>query len=181
MGKLQDLKALTEISRNKKRQLCEELHAVNKEQYSGKYRGKATCNAVFVLMSKGQSMVQVASFLGVTTRTLRNWFSDPRKPEFKEAVERGKVAAEAFWEDIGMRGMVGEIKDFKPATWQFYMKSRFHQDWADINRSEIEIKNGPTKLSDEEIEDKIKEYSSMLDKAKEKEYNNDASDEADED
>lgn len=43
------------------------------------------------------------------------------------------------FETIGMQGMTGQIKDFNPTTWIFWMKNRFRESWRDSYEQKHEV------------------------------------------
>lgn len=99
------------------------------------------CDLVIKLMKKGHSKLFVAGELGISRDTLYEWCR--RYPEFSDTIKVGEMKSYAYWEDLGMRGMMGKVKGFKPSLWIFTMKARF--GWRD---------NSPIKTSRDEL-DKI--------------------------
>lgn len=99
------------------------------------------CDLVIKLMKKGHSKLFVAGELGISRDTLYEWCR--KYPEFSDTIKVGEMKSYAYWEDLGMRGMLGKVKGFKPSLWIFTMKARF--GWSD---------NSPVKMIEDEV-DKI--------------------------
>lgn len=105
-------------------------------KYDSKY-----CDLVIKLMKKGRSKLFVAGKLSISRDTLYEWCR--KYPEFSDTIKVGEMMSYAYWEDIGMKAMMGKYKGFRPSLWIFTMKARF--GWRD---------NSPVKSSDDEL-DKI--------------------------
>lgn len=99
------------------------------------------CEVAIKLMKKGHSKLFVAGKLGISRDTLYDWCR--RHPEFSDTIKAGEMMSYAYWEDIGMKAMMGKYKGFRPSLWIFTMKARF--GWRD---------NSPIKSFDDEL-DKI--------------------------
>ncbi len=99
------------------------------------------CEVAIKMMKKGHSKQSVAGKLGISRDTL---YECCRKhPEFSDTIKVGEMMSYAYWEDLGMRAMMGKVKGFRPSLWIFTMKARF--GWRD---------NSPLK-STEDITDVI--------------------------
>ena len=120
-----------------------------------KYRPEM-CSTVVKLMSDGKSVTQVAASLGVARNKIYKWAKDEDKPEFKEAFQLGQTMSEAWWEDFGRRGTMGELPNFKPVSWIYTMKCRFRDRWMDRTESKIEFSDAAKDLSNKELEEKLK-------------------------
>lgn len=81
------------------------------------------CHIAYNLLAKGYSKEAIASTLGVNKDTLYQWVL--KHKEFSDTIKRGEAASQMFWEDIGIRGMNGQIKGFNASVWIFNMKNRF--------------------------------------------------------
>ena len=114
----------------------------------------AFCDLVIKLMQKGHSKLFVAGKLGISRDTLYEWCR--RYPEFSDTIKAGETMSYAYWEDLGMRGMMGKVKGFRPSLWIFTMKARF--GWRD---------NAPAKRIDDEL-DKIEKELEVKEKANRK-------------
>jgi hypothetical protein len=91
-------------------------------KYDPKY-----CNQVVSLMIKGLSKDAVAGQLGISRDTLYEWCQ--AHEEFSDSIKIGEAKSRYYWEKIGMDGMIGKVKGFRPAVWIFIMKNRF--GWRD--------------------------------------------------
>lgn len=119
---------------------------------------KQICKELIAAMRDGDTMAEVAANLGVSIRSLYRWASDPKKPEFKEAMELGNTLAEAYWVKLGRKGMMGEIKGWNQVSWLFYMKCRFQ--WKETQV--LETPNNQPKLTKAELDKRIAEYTKSL-------------------
>jgi hypothetical protein len=90
---------------------------------------EAMCEIAEQLLSKGKSIARVATNLSVCRDTIYDWRD--KHPEFARALQRGKDACQAYWEDIGEQGVKGEIDKFAGTSWMFTMKNRFRSDYKE--------------------------------------------------
>lgn len=60
---------------------------------------------------------------------LKNYPVDFDTDRILQAERKGRL----FWEKIGMKGMMGEVKNFKSRVWEFNMKNRYQ--WRDSLRN----------------------------------------------
>lgn len=112
------------------------------------------CVEIIELAEIGKTITQIAAHWHVTEEDVRGWTEDSDKPEFKKAYEVARVCSEAYYEDIGQKGMKGKISDFKASAWAQFMKSEFKERWGD-RPQKIEIKNEIKNMSIEEIDQSI--------------------------
>lgn len=85
------------------------------------------CEEVVKMGREGKSFAQMASHFDVSRQTIDNWAKD--NPQFLEALTRAKAHAQAWWEDMGMKGMVGD--KFNAAVWKKSMEARFREDYTE--------------------------------------------------
>jgi hypothetical protein len=98
-------------------------------QYKQEY-----CQQLIDFMSQGYSFRSFASDIpGVNSNTMHSWAS--KIPEFAEAKIKAQDNYFKYWEDLGKRGVNGEVKNFNAVAWIFNMKNRFH--W----RNEVVVKD----------------------------------------
>jgi hypothetical protein len=101
-------------------------------------------NVLFTMMSEGKSVTQVAVALGVRRATIYDWAKNPNHPEFKEALEAGQEASEAWWEELGRQQCMGLLPKVSPVSYIYNMKCRFRGKWLDdgtTNKLEITTKH----------------------------------------
>ena len=75
--------------------------------------------------------------MDICFETWNDW--EKTNPEFSEAVKRGLVLAQGWWESQGRRGLY-QSKDgvnLNPTTWYMNMKNRFRNDWKDRQETDI--------------------------------------------
>ncbi len=88
------------------------------------------CSQVAEMFADGSSITQVcARKLKVHRDTYYEW--KKVHPEFRKAAETGEQISQAYWEDIGKDGIVGDLEKFAGSTWQFVMKNRFRDSFSD--------------------------------------------------
>lgn len=96
-------------------------------------------------MSVGGSYETFGAYLGekygsemmVSKQTLYDW--EKKHPEFLDSKKRGFACSQLFYEQVGIKGMMGEIKKFNVTAWIFNMKNRF--GWRDRSQVEVETKH----------------------------------------
>lgn len=74
-------------------------------------------------MSQGYSQKATAALLGITESTFNEWLN--QYDEFRAAVDLGKGLCHVWWEQAGMDGMKGKIKNFNSSVWSLNVKNRF--------------------------------------------------------
>lgn len=109
------------------------------------------CEQVIKFMGEGYSKQALAGKLGISRDTLYEW-SKAHK-EFSDTIKRGEAKSLFYWEQVGINGMMGKIKGFRPAVWIFIMKNRF--GWRD-NVAVIEEVEEPTARPIEDPADRMR-------------------------
>lgn len=74
---------------------------------NGKYR-KEMCEQILQHYLNGESDAEVAVALDVSKQMFYRWIKD--KPDFAEAVQRGKTLSECWWQKLGRAGASGKVK-----------------------------------------------------------------------
>lgn len=96
--------------------------------------------------------------------TLKRWQLD--YPEFREAVAFGEVASQAYWENIGEKGILGEIEKFSASVYIFKMCNQFKEHYKQQNSgTNVQINNNlgnNSTLTTKELEQKALELSKKL-------------------
>lgn len=87
------------------------------------------CATATEILSRGKSLAAVCAALKVTRQSLYNWKDS--HPEFRVALDEGMQACQAYWEDMGENGIVGNYEKFSSAPWIFSMKNRFRADYQE--------------------------------------------------
>ena len=85
------------------------------------------CKKLEEHLSKGFSYATFGADINTPRETLYEW--EERFPEFLHSKKVGLAKSQKFWENIGMEGMTGKIKNFNSAVWIFSMKNKFA--WKD--------------------------------------------------
>lgn len=120
-----------------------------------KYNEENCIKTVLRLMNEGRSIIEVCASLMITRDTFYRWYQEKDKKNFKEAVDVGRVMSEAYWDDIGRKGTLGQIDNFKHAAWIYRMKCRFRDRWNEVREQKIELTNTTKELSKDDLEKKI--------------------------
>lgn len=85
------------------------------------------------VMSNGGTLTQAAVACRITRRTLYN-FRNPNHPSYQPAIEQaceeGVIAAQAWWEGQGQKGLWAG-KQFNDKLFSFNMKNRFKDEYSD--------------------------------------------------
>lgn len=87
------------------------------------------CKKAEEILATGKSLAAVCAKINIARSTLYEW--KDTYPEFKESLERGLQKCQAYWEEIGLDGVVGNYEKFAAAPWIFTMKNRFRDDYTD--------------------------------------------------
>ena len=102
----------------------------------------AYCERIIELGRLGKSIEQIASQIGVGTKTMYNWRDE--FPEFLRALEMAKELELDWWENIAQNMMV-ENKDgskLNSAIWSRSMAARFPKKYRESTKTEITGENG---------------------------------------
>lgn len=99
-----------------------------------KYRPEH-CQLVLDLMRKGYSKVAVAAEIGIDRSNLFQWIEDI--PEFRDAVKKGELLSQAWWEREGLIG----LRDGKlnSRLWEINVRNRFREDWSNVGASQVQV------------------------------------------
>ena len=90
---------------------------------------KKYCKLIVSMMQEGKSLAAFCAKIGISRQTAYDWRD--AYPEFKESLEQAKEAGQAYWEDIGTNGIVGNYDKFGSSAWIFTMKNRFREDYKE--------------------------------------------------
>lgn len=93
--------------------------------------------------SKGMSIAEMSANLGIARSTFLSWVKEHE--DFAVAAENALTLSQAYWENAGRMGVMGMLPNFNAGAWQFNMKNRFRDDWADVKISQnVGPDGGPT-------------------------------------
>lgn len=114
--------------------------------------------------SEGKTKAQTMLLCDIRSwETLTRWQAD--YPEFRDAVLFGDIVAQAYWENVGEKGILGEIDKFSASTYIFKMCNQFKEQYKQQNNGtsvNINNINGTSSLSTEDLETKALELSRKL-------------------
>lgn len=89
----------------------------------------AACDAVILAAAEGKHVAGMILAAGANSRT--TYYEWQKKyPEFKEACDYAKIVSQSVWEDIGVKGTVGQIKNFNAASYALVMNNKFSDDYS---------------------------------------------------
>lgn len=107
------------------------------------------------LMSDGLSEARICKRLGISVTTLKAWIN--KHKDFKTAYEIGQAQKEAWWEEMGIAGMTGQIDKFNATVFLGFMNRQY--DWNKKNDGKTEINIGTlnqlNNLTNAELQQKI--------------------------
>lgn len=87
------------------------------------------CDEIVKMGMKGFGKSQMCAALGIGCRnTFDRWLRE--FPEFNAAFEEAFEWSQAYMEEVGMRAMVGEVKNFNYQIWVTIMNNRYKRDYS---------------------------------------------------
>jgi len=99
------------------------------------------CDAIVAAASSGGHIPEMMLSIGIKSKdTWYRWQKE--NPEFKEAVEYSKIVNQAFYEKIGLKGIMGEIPNFNATTFALMMNNKFGDEYKRSHSG-----NGPTEIT----------------------------------
>jgi len=121
-----------------------------------KYTPEA-CEAVIAVAASGGHIPAMIIAAGARSKTTFYTWQD-KHPEFKEACEYAKIVSQEFYEDLGVKGITGQIDKFNATTFCLLMNNKFGDEYKRSgtgNHTDINITNTTLNLSDDEVKAKI--------------------------
>lgn len=100
---------------------------IPKKKYKTKYSPEM-CDQIIQIAMEGGGVAKMCSVIGIKSRdTFYRWLEE--YPEFGEAYKTAKTENLALMEDIGLKGMMGQIKNFNFSLWAMMMNNRHHEEY----------------------------------------------------
>lgn len=125
----------------------------NRTNHPTKYKPEF-CKMLIEHMKQGFSFGSFAKIAGVKRLALYCW--EEKYPEFKEAREYAEAENLFFWEDLGIKGVSGKVRNFNTTAWIFNMKNR--HGWRDKQKDENDVVvNNNTTTTINEVPEKIED------------------------
>ncbi len=134
------------------------------EEFKLKKMGRPTgyqpwmCDKIIEIASQGGHRAQMIVALGVRSdTTIDDWCE--KYPEFKEAYALSKIHSQAFYEELNLKGTMGEIDRFNVTGLALTMNAKFSNEYkrpgstGATNNTEINI--NAINLSPQQIDNKI--------------------------
>ena len=82
------------------------------------------------LFKDGESITSVCCDLDITRETYYQWRQNKDHP-FYETAKKGEQLSQQYWERLGRQGIRGDLEKFAGSSWQFVLKNRFRDHYAD--------------------------------------------------
>lgn len=118
------------------------------------------CEKIVEVAKNGGHVAKMLVELDISRDTFYRWVKE--YPEFGQAYEKSKRESQAVYEDIGLQGMLGQIKGFNYNSWVTVMNNKFPEDYkrsATGNNTEVNIgsitQNTIKSLTNEELDKKL--------------------------
>lgn len=138
-----------------------------KQEFIPKKRGRPSKfdetygERIVELMTEGKSIVAVCKELQISRDTFYRWCKE--HDEFKAKVQEGLTYSEAWWEELGLAGMLGKINKFNPTMYIHRMNTQFKWQTDKNPGNSINIENLQINtLSDKDLDLKIETLSKQL-------------------
>lgn len=148
-------------SSEKKEEAKQEFIPKRKPGRPSKYKPEMG-DEVISLMEEGKSIVAVCKELRISRDTFYRWCREHE--EFKSKVQEGLTYSEAWWEELGLHGMLGKMgKQFNPTMYIHRVNSQFKWQSAENKGNTINIENLQiNQLSDDDLDKKIESLQKQL-------------------
>ena len=86
------------------------------------------CTKIIDAATKGKHITGM--MLAINCKSKATWYKwQEEHPEFKEAVEYSKHISQGFYEELGLLGTTGQIKNFSATTYALIMNNKFKEDY----------------------------------------------------
>ncbi len=103
-------------------------------KYDPKY-----CEMLIEHLKQGLSFELFSTEVGCCRRTLYDWLD--MHPEFLHAKRIGTEWSQRFWEELGIKGIMGDLLSFNASTYIYTMKCRFGKEgWMNDQKTETTVK-----------------------------------------
>lgn len=113
------------------------------------------CEKIVEVAAAGGHIPAMMKAIGI--RSKDTWYRWQKEhPEFKTAVETAEIESQAFYEEVGLRGVLGLIPNFNASTYAIIVNNKFGKDYKrNPTGTEINITNNTLNLTSEQIREKI--------------------------
>lgn len=142
--------------------MSEEKKANSKKRnFKARHRGYSPKldNEFFELAEQGKFLSEIAYILQIPKETLQAWSLDTKKKaSFVKAFNASKEACEAFHERLlhdMVQGRIPKVSAKQIDAQQFILKTRFAEEWAPVEKKELNIHDDSSRLSDDELKLKL--------------------------
>lgn len=131
-----------------------------KRNFNKRHRSYSTKldNEFFELASQGKSLTEIAYILEIPKKVLLTWSEDNRKGSFGKAFQAGKEACQAYHERLlsdMVTGVMEKVSAKQIDAQQFRLKTLFAEDWAPIEKKEVNVIDESKKMTDQELNERL--------------------------
>ncbi len=88
------------------------------------------------LMQSGYTDVAICAKWSISRDTFYRWLKE--KKELKNSYDIGIVKSQDFWEQVGTKGMIGEIRGFQAPMWDRLMRAKF-RDYKEEKKEGVQV------------------------------------------
>lgn len=122
----------------------------------------SVCSQVLEAAKTGAHIPGMMLAIGI--RSKDTWYRwQDEHPEFKEAVEYAKVISQAVWENIGLQGTTGNIKNFNASSYALIMNNKFSDEYRRSGTgSNTDITINQLSLTPEQVQQRITQVTERL-------------------
>lgn len=124
------------------------------------------CEKIIEAAKQGKHVAGMCVAIGINSRdTFYRWLNEYE--DFDQAYKESKLMSQDFYEDVGLAGMLGKIKNFNFNSWVTTMNNKFSDEYkrnATGSNTEINIGSINTieQLNTEQLDEKIESLQERL-------------------
>ena len=116
---------------------------------------------VIDLMEQGKSIVACCKELRISRDTFYRWLKE--HDDFRESVQEGLTYSEAWWEELGLAGMLGQIDKFNPTMYIHRVNTQFKWQQESNPGQTVNIENLQINtLSEKELDKQIENLTQKI-------------------
>lgn len=132
------------------------IQAKGKPGPKPKYRPEM-CETIITIAGQGGHIAAMRNALGGICKD--TWYEWKEKyPDFATAVKTAESVSLEFYENIGLKGILGEIKGFNAPTYMHLMANKFKEEYSrgsSSDKTEINLTTNTIQLQPEQITQRI--------------------------
>lgn len=117
---------------------------------------------------QAQMMMAIGDALGqsrpISPDTLSRWRKEYK--EFEDAYQSAKICSQAFYENLALQGVLGNVKNFNPTTFAMIMNAKFCNEYkragATVSIEPAQTTINIVQLTPEQLKYKIAQKQALL-------------------